>query len=119
MPTMKVISYPTYDEELDGLYVINGRRVTPIKKGVIQSNDTIRLKPEPLDINEPGKKTKSDEGTYEEHYEVYEEYCIHRRQLVNQGLTMCDINQDTSMCNSCPYRKPRTMRVKVSSASTN
>lgn len=117
-----------YSDELDDLYVVNGRKVSPTQIGIIQddtiktaknqSNGTTKLYQEPRYINESKKKAKPDEGTYEEHYEVYEEYCIHRRQLVNQGLTMCDINQDVTMCGSCPYRKSRTMKVKVSSAST-
>lgn len=118
-----------YNDELDDLYVVNGRRVSPVQMGIIQddtiktsvknqSNGTIKPRPEPRDAKESKKKAKPDEGTYEEHYEIYEEYCIHRQQLVNQGITMCDINQDVTMCGSCPYRKSRTMKVKVSSAST-
>ena len=119
-----------YSDELDDLYVVNGRKVSPAQMGIIQddasnasvknqSKGTIKLRPaEPRDAKESKKKSKPDEGTYEEHYEVYEEYCIHRQQLVNQGITMCDINQDVTMCGSCPYRKSRTMKVKVSSAST-
>ena len=118
-----------YSDELDDLYVVNGRKVSPAQIGIIQdddissstknqSNGTIKLRPEPRDAKESKKKTKPDEGTYEEHYETYEEYCIHRQQLVNQGITMCDINQDVTMCGSCPYRKSRTTKVKVSSAST-
>ncbi len=118
-----------YSDELDDLYVVNGRRVSPVQMGIIQddtiktsvknqSNGTIKPRPESRDTKESKKKAKPDEGTYEEHYEIYEEYCIHRQQLVNQGITMCDINQDVTMCGSCPYRKSRTMKVKVSSAST-
>lgn len=118
-----------YSDELDDLYVVNGRRVSPVQMGIIQddtvktsvknqSNGTTKLYQEPRNTKESKKKAKPDEGTYEEHYEIYEEYCIHRQQLVNQGITMCDINQDVTMCGSCPYRKSRTMKVKVSSAST-
>lgn len=118
-----------YSDELDDLYVVNGRRVSPVQMGIIQddtiktsvknqSNGTTKLYQEPRDAKESKKKAKPDDGTYKEHYEVYEEYCIHRQQLVNQGITMCDINQDVTMCGSCPYRKSRTMKVKVSSAST-
>ena len=117
-----------YSDELDDLYVVNGRKVSPAQIGIIQddtiktaknqSNGTTKLYQEPRNTKESKKKAKPDEGTYEEHYETYEEYCIHRQQLVNQGITMCDINQDVTMCGSCPYRKSHTMKVKVSSAST-
>lgn len=111
---------------LDHLIVVNGRaqyiesdideEPTPTEKS--PKNSIKHRQVEPQDIKKSKKKAKPDEGTYEEHYETYEEYCIHRQQLVNQGITMCDINQDVTMCGSCPYRKSRTMKVKVSSAST-
>ena len=57
------------------------------------------------------------EGHYEEHYEVHEEYCTHQRTNINQQITMCDINEDVTKCGSCPYRKSRTIRSKVTSTS--
>ena len=58
------------------------------------------------------------EGHHETHYEVHEEYCIHQHINVNQHITMCDINEDVTKCGSCPYRKSRTIRSKVTSIST-
>ena len=93
--------------ELDDLYVVDGRRITPITHGF-----------EFVEQPKTPKVPEASKDTYEEHYETYEEYCIHQQKLTNQGITMCDINQDITQCSSCPYRKSRTMRCKVSSIQT-
>ena len=105
------------DEEdiLEHLTVSDGKA-----KYIKSSKDMIsRSKPKPIpspkkSVEEP---VNTNEYHHEEHYEEHEEYCIHRRQLVNQGVTMCDIDQDVTKCGSCPYRKSQVIRCKVSSAS--
>lgn len=118
--------YNDESESLDNLYVVDGRRVSPVKKGVIQNNmddnipSTVKNAMESTMKNIAGKQSKkrANKGTYEEHYEFQEEYCIHQTHQVNQGITGCELNQDVTMCGSCPYRKSRTIKVKVSSASS-
>lgn len=69
-------------------------------------------------FNQENRSANPYEGCYEEHYETHEEYCIHQHINVNQHITMCDINEDVTKCGSCPYRKSRTIRSKVTSIST-
>ena len=108
---------------LEHLTVDNGRPVyidednqsRPSKRN---TNKKPKEKPKPAKpASEDNTYELNSSGHYEEHYETHEEYCIHMGHLSNQGVTMCDIGQDVTMCASCPYRKPRTVRVKVSSAS--
>lgn len=94
------------------MYIDEDNQSRPSKRN---TNKKPKEKPKPAsDDNTYDVKSS---GHYEEHYETHEEYCIHMGHLTNQGVTMCDIGQDITMCASCPYRKPRTVRVKVSSVS--
>ena len=103
-----------YNDELNFI-VIDGRMVYPTKQSTSQE-DTIQSKPKKdQPMKKPNKKVKE---VHNEHYETYDVYCIHQTHQVNQGITGCDINQDVTMCGSCPYRKSGTIKVKVSSTST-
>lgn len=114
----------TYDEDiLEHLTVSDGRPMyieTDKSKSKSQRSGKSKSKQRIYAPDEGGneeRQRKPAEVHYEEHYETHEEYCIHQRTNVNQGITMCDIDQDVTMCASCPYRKSRVVRCKVSSAS--
>ena len=120
-----------YNDELDDLYVVNGRAILIDEYERHNGSKQKSYIEAPEDNGKHTKKMitstkKAMEETvsvpkvkfgHEEHYEIHEEYCIHLQQLVNQSITMCEINQDVTKCPSCPYRKSRTTRCKVSSAS--
>ena len=55
---------------------------------------------------------------YEEHEEIYEEFCKHQGWLLNQGVYWCKAGLDYTKCNICSYREPIKHTVKVSCAST-
>lgn len=55
---------------------------------------------------------------YEEHEEIYEEFCKHQGHLYNQGVTFCYAGLDPSKCNDCKSREPVKYMCKVTSAST-
>ena len=100
------------------MYIDEDNQSRPSNPSKRKSKVNKKPKEEPKEEPKPETYELKSSGHYEEHYEKYEEYCIHMGQLTNQGVTMCNIGQDITMYASCPYRKPRTIRVKVSSAST-
>lgn len=112
----------THDEDiLEHLTVSDGRpmyietnKSKSQRSGKSKSKQRIHVPDEGGNEEHQGKPV---EVHYEEHYETHEEYCIHQKNNVNQGITMCDIDQDITMCASCPYRKSRVVKCKVSSAS--
>lgn len=101
-----------YNNDLEFIYVVDGRMVSPTNQSTRQG-DTSQSKSKK---KQPKEKPNKDD--YNEHYESYDVYCIHQTKQVNQCITGCDINQDVTMCGSCPYRKSGTIKVKVSSVST-
>ena len=48
----------------------------------------------------------------------YTIFCIHQRQLVNQGITFCANGHDPSQCETCKWRKEKKVKSKVTWAST-
>ena len=65
----------------------------------------------------PVSSNLATSAMYEEHEFEYTEFCIHRRDLVNQGIWWCEGNYGTCSEN-CPHREPKVHRCKISTAST-
>lgn len=112
----------TYEEDILEHLTVNDGKPMYIESGKTKSKRSSKTKSKqriyaPDEGSDEERQRKPAEVHYEEHYEIHEEYCIHQRNNVNQGITMCDIDQDVTMCASCPYRKSRTVKCKVSSAS--
>lgn len=112
----------TYEEDILEHLTVNDGKPMYIESGKTKSKRSSKTKSKqriyaPDEGSDEERQRKPAEVHYEEHYETHEEYCIHQRNNVNQGITMCDIDQDVTMCASCPYRKSRVVKCKVSSAS--
>lgn len=54
---------------------------------------------------------------YEEHEFVYTEWCIYRRDLINQGIWWCE-NGHSPCDENCPFRTPKEHRCIIATAST-
>lgn len=55
---------------------------------------------------------------YEEHEEIYEEFCKHQEHLFNQGITFCNAGLDLSKCNDCKLREPVKHICKVAACTS-
>lgn len=121
---MKNIMYCDDEDILEHLTVSDGKpqyidssRTKSQRTGKSKKQKTTNREEGTYERRPENRSANPSEGHYEEHYEKYEEYCIHQKRNVNQGVVMCDIDQDLTKCASCPYRKSQVIRTKVASAS--